>query len=127
MAQCWVVAYTAGGGRAEPDADGAAGSGQQHRLSHELGPDLAFGGPQCPAQPDLRAPFGHRDHFGPVLDDLPVVAKLRVCVCLRVEGTGEAGDAHELHEFVDIRVVDQLLGRQAVGCYGGLPSYFDLK
>ena len=61
------------------------------------------------------------------LDDLPVVAKLRVCVCLRVEGTGEAGDAHELHEFVDIRVVDQLLGRQAVGCYGGLPSYFDLK
>ena len=42
-----------GGGRAGEDADGAPGQGQQDRLGEELDPDLAAGGAQRAAQPDL--------------------------------------------------------------------------
>jgi len=50
-----------GGGRAGDDSGGGAGQGQQDRLGQELGADLASGGAQRAAQPDLRAAFQHRD------------------------------------------------------------------
>ena len=50
-----------GGGRADDDAGGAAGQGQQDRLGQELGADLASGGAQRPAQPDLGAALEDRD------------------------------------------------------------------
>ena len=43
------------------DARGAAGQGQQDRLGQELGADLAPGGAQRPAQPDLGAALEHGD------------------------------------------------------------------
>ena len=44
-----------GGGRAGEDADGAAGQGQQDGLGLELDADLAAGGAERAAQPDLRS------------------------------------------------------------------------
>src|SRR3984957_5661325 len=44
-----------GGGRAADDSGGAPGQGQQDRFGQELDPDLAAGGAQRPAQPDLGA------------------------------------------------------------------------
>ena len=43
-----------GGGGAGQDADRAAGQREQDRLGQELDPDLAAGGAQGAAQPDLR-------------------------------------------------------------------------
>src|SRR6202040_38621 len=43
------------------DAGGAAGQGQQDGLGQELGADVAFGGAQGAAQPDLGAAFQDGD------------------------------------------------------------------
>jgi len=56
-----AAGVSGGGGRAGDDADDAAGQGQQDGLGQELSADLAAGGAQRPAQPDLRAAFQHRD------------------------------------------------------------------
>ena len=50
-----------GGGRAGDDSGGAAGQGQQDGLGQELGADLAAGGAQRAAQPDLGAALQHGD------------------------------------------------------------------
>ena len=57
----WARAYNGGGGRAEDDSGGAAGQGQQDRLGQELGADLAAGGAERAAQPDLGAALKHGD------------------------------------------------------------------
>ena len=56
-----AVGVGGGGGRAGDDPGGAAGQGQQDGLGQELGADLAAGGAQRAAQPDLGAAFQHRD------------------------------------------------------------------
>jgi hypothetical protein len=67
------VAGVDGGGRgADGDADRAAGQGQHDGLGQELDADVAFGGAEGAAQPDLGAAFedgddhdvGHADRAG---------------------------------------------------------------
>jgi len=55
------VGVDRGGGGAEDDSGGAAGQGQQDGLGQELGADLAAGGAEGAAQPDLGAAFEHGD------------------------------------------------------------------
>jgi hypothetical protein len=50
-----------GGGGAEDDAGGAADQGHQDGLGQELRADLAAGGAEHPAQPDLLAASQNRD------------------------------------------------------------------
>ena len=50
-----------GGGDAEDHPGGTAGHGEQDGFGEELGADVAFGGAQGAAQPDLRPAFQHGD------------------------------------------------------------------
>src|SRR6202034_2661987 len=50
------------GQRAGTDSGGPAQQGQQDGFGQELDADLASGGPEGPAQPDLAAAFQHGDH-----------------------------------------------------------------
>src|SRR5260370_28753227 len=56
-----AVGVDGGGGGADGDSRGAAGQGQQDGLGQELDADLAAGGAQRPAQPDLGAAFQDGD------------------------------------------------------------------
>ena len=58
---CLLVGVDGRGERTRPDADGAADEGEEYGLGEELGPDVASGGAEGSAQPDLGPAFEHGD------------------------------------------------------------------